>query len=167
MMPFLTPSRPLSSPSSHHGPFLWHTLTGPSWVVQPAEDTNQTWYAHQTYCISPIDAHSSHTARQQLKIHTYIHTRCSKKNRMLCNTYTSIISAALCFSRHIQSGENIWNRKKGWGCREKMEMYLKANISLLNHSFMSLILSEESSDSFNHVFLLTVSRWDKRFCNVL
>lgn len=36
-------SRPLSSPSSHPGPFLGHTPTGPSWVVRPAKDTDQTW----------------------------------------------------------------------------------------------------------------------------
>jgi len=46
-------SRPLTSPSSHSSPLTKHTLTGSSWVVPPAKDTNQTILVHLHWMTNP------------------------------------------------------------------------------------------------------------------
>lgn len=102
----------LSSPSSNTGPFLRHTPTGPSWVVRPAKDTNQTWGPSNALYVS--DRCLFFGAWQRLTMCTSKHIQWSRTNRMLCNvaTDTSVISVVLCFLR-----------PRGRGCRESLTLW--------------------------------------------
>lgn len=94
-MPFLTPSRPLSSPSSHPGPFLGHTPTGPSWVVQPAKDTDRTWAT--SYILYVFDRCMFLTFSQTTTQEKYLETQFNFQFSSLFLSFVTIINKWVLF----------------------------------------------------------------------